>query len=155
MRLYNFFDGVSIAKMRSLFYNSGELITEGDWVKVYVPRLGVWHHGIVRSVYNAGPTGIGVGIAHNRKVFGVAATDRQEFCDGNPIVLHARAVSPAHVMGILMRVDANLGKPYHLFSQNCEHFASFAFTGKAQSESLQKAVGLAVAVGLASALFGG
>ena len=43
------------------------------------------------------------------------------------------------------------GKPYRLFAQNCEHFASFAFTGNAESKSVQ-AVGwiaaVAVVVGL-------
>jgi triosephosphate isomerase len=38
------------------------------------------------------------------------------------------------------RAEANIGKPYYLFAQNCEHFASFAFTGQAKSETV-KAVG--------------
>jgi len=40
-----------------------------------------------------------------------------------------------------------MGKPYHLFNQNCEHFASFAFAGKAESTSV-KAVGALALVGI-------
>jgi triosephosphate isomerase len=45
---------------------------------------------------------------------------------------------------VVARAEANIGKPYYLFAQNCEHFASFAFTGKADSETV-KTVGLMVA----------
>ena len=33
-----------------LVYSNGEPIGSGDWVRVFVPRLGVWRHGIVRQV---------------------------------------------------------------------------------------------------------
>lgn len=36
----------------------------------------------------------------------------------------------------MARAEANIGKPYALFAQNCEHFASFAFTGKAESTTV-------------------
>jgi hypothetical protein len=29
----------------------------------------------------------------------------------------------------IARAEATIGKPYTLFAQNCERFASFAFTG--------------------------
>ena len=52
----------------------------------------------------------------------------------------ARA-QPGAVRAILSRfsvarAEANIGKPYALFAQNCEHFASFAFTGKAESTTV-------------------
>ena len=45
--------------------------------------------------------------------------------------------SRLHTLTVLSNVGANLGKAYHLFAQNCEHFASLYFTGQAESESVQ------------------
>lgn len=134
-------------------YSNGELITLGDWVCVYVPRLGVWHHGIVRNIYRFG-NGYAVQIAHNLKSSGVTVSDWYEFADGGQVVLHARASSHSHVQQILARVDANIGKPYKLFAQNCEHFASFCFSGKAESKSVQ-VVGALAAVAIIIAFLGG
>lgn len=131
--------------MQDPTYDNGELIGFGDWVKVFVPRLGVWHHGIVYRMFPT-PTGFVVQIAHNMKATGVTVSDWHAFADGNTILLVSHASSRAHVDEILERVEANIGKPYHLFAQNCEHFASFAFTGKAESKSVKTAVGV-LAVG--------
>jgi hypothetical protein len=116
-------------------YTNGLPITLGDWVRVFVPRKGVWHYGIVRSIYWAG-NGFAVEIANNMIGRGVIASDWYEFADGQTVELHRRAASPIHVQGILARIESNLGKPYNLFAQNCEHFASFAFNGKAESKSV-------------------
>jgi hypothetical protein len=131
-------------------YFTGEEIALGDWVQVYVPRLGVWHHGIVRRLYPA-CDGFAVEIAHNMKATGVTASDWHEFADGNQIFLRRKA-SSEHVHESLARVDANIGKPYHLFSQNCEHFASYAFTGQAESKSAQ-VVGWGAAIVAGIAIF--
>jgi hypothetical protein len=61
----------------------------------------------------------------------------QDFAEGNIIQLFRRPSSAVHVQQILARVEANIGKPYIFLPQNCEHFASFAFTGKSESPSLQ------------------
>jgi hypothetical protein len=116
-------------------YTTGIEIAEGDWVRVFVPRLGLWHHGIVRRVYPVW-NGCAVEVAHNMKEFGVTASDWYDFADGQQPQLHRRAYDQAQVLEILARVECNLGKPYLLFAQNCEHFASFAFSGKAVSESV-------------------
>jgi hypothetical protein len=127
-------------------YGNGEPIWLGDWVKVFVPRLGVWHHGIVRGLPYL-TTGLFVAdIAHNMKLTGITMTDLTRFAEGQPVILHRRPL-PAQVAGILARVDSSMGKPYHLFNQNCEHFASFAFAGKAESTSV-KAVGALALVGI-------
>lgn len=126
-------------------YLTGDQIRAGDWVRVMSSRYGVWHHGIVRRLALV-PGGIAVEIIHNTKGGGVAATDWHEFTDGNPVVLHRSPESSTHAAYIIARAEANLGKPYALFAQNCEHCASFAFTGEAESESI-KTVGL-MAVGL-------
>jgi hypothetical protein len=124
----------------------------GDWVKVFLPRLGVWHEGIVVNVavmYG----GFQAAVAHNMKGRGVVQSAWLEFSEGQPVVLHCRATSQMHVHQILQRVYANLGRPYLLLAQNCQHFASLAFTGKAESPATKVVGGLAV-VAVIAALFG-
>jgi hypothetical protein len=124
----------------------------GDWVKVFLPRLGVEHEGIVVNValmYG----GFQAAVAHNSKGKGVVQTHWLEFSEGQAVLLHRRAESPLQVQQILQRVYPNLGKPYFLVGQNCQHFASFAFTGKAESPATRAVGGLA-AVAMIAALFG-
>jgi hypothetical protein len=123
-------------------YLTGQQIQAGDWVKVFSSRFGVWHHGIVRRFLLV-PGGIGVEIIHNTKGDNVDVVDWYDFAAGNPVLLHRRPNSPAHVAAVVARAEANIGKTYYLFAQNCEHFASFAFTGQAESETV-KAAGLMV-----------
>jgi len=103
---------------------------------VYSSRFGVWHHGVVRRLLFV-PDGIGVEIIHNTKGGNVAVVDWYEFAAGNPVVLHRRPESPAHAAAVVARAEVNIGKSYYLFAQNCEHFASFAFTGQAESETVK------------------
>ena len=135
--------------MRMPTYWTGQEIQSGDWVRVYSSRFGVWHHGIVRRLLLV-PGGIAAEIIHNTKGGNVAVVDWYEFAAGNPVLLHRRPESAEHAAAVVARAEANIGKPYYLFAQNCEHFASFAFTGKAESESLN-AVGWMVAGVLAVA----
>jgi hypothetical protein len=114
----------------------GQQIQPGDWVRVYSTRFGVCHHGIVRRLFFV-PGGIAVEIIHNTKGGGVAAVDWYEFAAGNPVLLHRRPESAEHAIDVVARAEANIGKPYYLFAQNCEHFASFAVTGEAESKTLQ------------------
>ena len=95
----------------------------------------MWHHGIVRRLVFV-PGGVAVEIIHNTKGDGVAVVDWYEFADGNPILLHRRPQSPGHTAAVVARAEANIGKPYFLFAQNCEHFASFAFSGRGESETI-------------------
>jgi len=126
---------------------------QGDWVQVYIPRLGVEHEGIITGISSYGNGVFRGTVAHNMKGAGVVITDAFAFSEGNPIKFHLRAQSDAHVNAIMTRVNGSVGKPYHLTMQNCQHFASFAFNGKAESPSV-KGVGL-LAAGLAVfALFG-
>jgi hypothetical protein len=80
------------------------------------------------------------------KATGITTTELFDFSDGQPVFLHRRPF-PNDVPGILARVDKSISKPYNLLGQNCEHFASFAFTGKAESTSV-KAVGALALVGI-------
>ena len=122
--------------MQTPTYWTEQQIQPGDWVRVYSSRFGVWHHGIVRRLFFV-PGGIAVEIIHNTKGGNVAVVDWHEFADGNPILLNRSPESPAHAVAVVARAEANIGKPYYLFAQNCEHFASFAFTGEAESKTLQ------------------
>lgn len=131
--------GFERPKMQMPRYWTGEQIEPGDWVRVYSSRFGVWHHGIVCSLVVV-PGGIGVEIVHNTKGGGVDVADWYEFADGSPVFLHRRPESIEQRAEIMARANSNIGKPYALFAQNCEHFASFAFTGQAESVTL-KAVG--------------
>jgi hypothetical protein len=125
-------------------YSNGTPILIGDWVRVYVPWLGVWHHGIVRRLYSV-RNGIAIEIVHNDKNRGVTVIDWYDFANGNNIFLHKRP-SQELAQAVVARASANIGKHYHFFAQNCEHFASFAFTGKANSESMQALGVIAAAV---------
>jgi hypothetical protein len=125
-------------------YFNGTWILVGDWVRVYVPQLGMWHHGIVRSLYHT-QNGIAVEIVHNDKNRGVSVIDWHDFANGNEIFLHKRP-NQEFARAVVARADANIGKAYHLFAQNCEHFASFAFTGEAKSDSVQVLGAIAVFV---------
>ena len=122
--------------MQGPTYWTGQQIQPGDWVRVYSSRFGVWHHGIVRRLIYV-PGGIAVEIIHNTKGSNVAVVDWYEFAAGNPVFLNRRPESAAHAAYVFARAEANIGKPYYLFAQNCEHFASFAFTGEAESKTLQ------------------
>lgn len=126
-------------------YLTGEHIQLGDWVRVFSSRFGVWHHGIVRCLLLV-PGGVSVEIINSTKGGGVAIVDWHQFADGNPIFLHSRPESTAHAAYVVARAEANVGKPYALFAQNCEHFVSFAFTGRAESETVNLVGRLAVGV---------
>jgi hypothetical protein len=132
-------------------YWTGQQIRAGDWVKVFSSRFGVWHHGIVRRLLFV-PGGIGVQIIHNTKGGNVAVVDWHEFAAGNPVVLYRRPESAAQAAAVVARAEANIGKPYYLFAQNCEHFASFAFTGQAESEAVKRASWMVVGIVAIAAL---
>lgn len=108
----------------------------GDWITSYIPRLGVTHNGIVVDVAFCENNIFGGTVAHNMKGAGAVITDAFAFSEGNPIQVHRRAESPAHVQAIMRRINASLGQRYHLVAQNCEHFASYAFNGKRESPSV-------------------
>jgi hypothetical protein len=139
--------------LTQLAYASGEPICLGDWVRVHVPKRGIWHHGIVRRISFITAELVVVEVAHNMKATGITMTDFSDFADGQIVFLHRRP-SATQVAGILARVDASMGKRYHLFNQNCEHFASFAFTGKAESVSVKSTVKAVGAFALLGFLIG-
>jgi len=122
--------------MYTPIYSTGEPIMVGDWVRVL--SSGVWHHGIVRRITAFWGGGVAVEIANNVKFVGVTISDWRVFAGEQEIILHRRAPA-AQVPEILRRVDESMGKTYSLATQNCEHFASYAFTGKAESKQIEGA----------------
>jgi hypothetical protein len=118
-------------------YWTGEQIMCGDWVRVFVQSYGgVLHHGIIRRVVRV-RNGFTVEVIHNMKDGGVASSDWSEFAGEGVVHLERRPTSLEHAQQVVARAEANIGKPYMLFAQNCEHLASFAFNGEAESGTLQ------------------
>jgi|HubBroStandDraft_2_1064218.scaffolds.fasta_scaffold392702_2 hypothetical protein len=140
--------------MPTVVYQTGVPILAGDWVRVLSPTRGVWHHGIVRRLVPLWDGGIAVEIANNVKLGGVSISDWHVFADGQEIILHRRAPAD-QVPQILRRSDASLGERYSLLTQNCEHFASYAFTGVAESKMVNGVGVLVTAVVLLSLIVSG
>lgn len=134
-------------------YANRELILPGHWVKVLTPVAGgIWHHGIVRSIIPLCNGGFYIEIIHNVKNGGVITSSMEDFASGGLVFSVRRPASKEHTSMILATADANRGKPYSAFSQNCEHFCSFCYTWEPQSETVQTVVGLAAAVGVFAVL---
>src|SRR5207249_11256368 len=61
----------------------GEVVKYKDaWVRVFLPRLGWWNHGIVRALFPA-LDGFAVQVVHNAKDKGVIVADWYSFAEGN------------------------------------------------------------------------
>ncbi len=121
-----------------LRYLTGEVIAPGDWVRTLAFPLGYWHHGIVRRLVPSF-NGIYIEIIHNDKIAGISLTDWASFAPSGVVQLYRRPDSPEQATDIIRRADNQIGKPYNLFSQNCEHFTSWAYSGVPVSEQLQLA----------------
>jgi hypothetical protein len=129
--------------------NPYRLLIPGQWIRSHNGT--VWHHGIVTGFARDFATNTPVAlVAHNRPIIGVAETSLQEFAT-NHIEIYRQPVSDEHAQAVVAFARANLNKPYALFNQNCEHFASFCFTlGKAESEQVQAVVAVVAVAGVAA-----
>jgi hypothetical protein len=125
---------------------------KGDWLQRFIPGSLFGHDGIVTEVFSVEGGYFTGRIAHSMPGVGVEETDDFAFSKGGIMLLKGRAESPAQVQAIMQRVEQSLGHPYYLIEANCQHFASYAFTGKAESESVNAVAGLAT-VAAAVALF--
>src|SRR2546425_9954624 len=82
-------------------------------------------------------------VVHNTKGKGVEHTSLSEFAAGQPIeVVSVQQYWSADT--ILRRAKSQLGKPYDLFQENCEHFVNWVVTGVKKSDQL--AFGVAAAL---------
>ena len=120
-------------------YANGNLILPGHWLKVLVetPVGRLWHHGLVRRIVATGYGDYYIEIIHNVKDGGVIVSSLAEFSNGAYVFFVRQPASPEHSRLILATAEANLGKPYSLFSQNCEHFCWFCYTWEPKSETLE------------------
>ena len=109
----------------------------GAPICVIDPRTGIVHtaicaedrHGMQRVVDCSPEHGVS-----ERSVF--------EFTNGLPI--HFIDYGPSFApQQILSRARSQIGKPYRLFSSNCQHFTSWCATGVPKSQQI--ATGLAIA----------
>lgn len=91
-----------------------------------------------------GPTW-GNDVVHNDKFGGVVKSSWAEFSKGSPVYIHRKAAGNYFDrQAITQRALSLLGMKYALLDFNCEHAATFAQTGKA--ESPQVAIGIGVAL---------
>jgi len=120
----------------------------GDHIRV--PRLGglYYHHGIDvgdgRVIHFSGEP------LHPARAV-VCEVSMEEFLEGAQpeIVVHENALPPEETVRL---ARSRLGeKHYNLFFNNCEHFAWWCKTGKAQSRQVHKAARTVLQVAVASA----
>jgi hypothetical protein len=129
-------------------YADGRLILPGDWVKVLTPSWGgIWHQGIVRRVIPSLYGTFYIEIIHNVKNGGVVVSPLEDFSNGGTVFFVRRPSSAQHVSLVLATADANRGKPYSAFSQNCEHFCWFCYTWEPKSETVQAFAVAAIVAG--------
>lgn len=109
-------------------------IAIGDILKT--KKLGVIDH---LGVFLGGNT-----VLTNAPGKGKHATTIEDFSGGKPVVVQSTGAHCASVLNNAWRILSR-PKGYHLFQRNCEHTASEAVFGKAQSGSL---VAVAILAGL-------
>lgn len=119
---------------------------------IRTPRFLYSHHGIFEGWDSFGiPRVIAAGTPGNPH--GIARVSLAEFRNGNrvEVVAHPEGLPPYQV---LARALSRLGEQnYSVWSNNCEHFATWCATG-VQSSSQVRFAGLLGGIGIACALFG-
>lgn len=111
--------------------------------KIRVPSgWGPYHYGIV-----AEPTLGAQTVVHNTKGKGVQRTTLEEFSGSQPIEVRQTPRSYGDGNTILLRAKSQIGKPYDLFSANCEHFVNWAIEGTPRSEQLAFVVVASLVIG--------
>jgi len=87
-------------------------------------------------------------VLHSRQR-GVVWTTFEEFSLGREVQIVDVPATLEHQRVVLQRAWSQIGHPFDLLIANCEHFASWAFYGEAESPQLKKYVGAAILGGLA------
>jgi hypothetical protein len=118
----------------------------GQELDIFYPDLGVPHRGIVYRIdWNAAEWKWDVMVAHNSKrEGGVSLTTLEQFAHGNRAHILRSPQSPEHLQAILQRADLALsvGVGYLALYENCQHFTTWCYTGKAESPTVQLGVAL-------------
>jgi Lecithin retinol acyltransferase len=97
---------------------------------------GIWpdHIGI------AGPIVKGNQLVYHSTSAGVVLSSIEEFARGRVREVVQAPFNLSHQAAILERARTQLGRPYSLLFGNCEHFATWAFSGDPKSPQLGRYV---------------
>ena len=98
----------------------------GEIVKV--PRVPYWHFGVSLG---------SKGVIDHAKIQGVARRTWEEFAKGRRVV-SAEISGPFVGEEVVARAYSQIGKPYDLLEDNCEHFARWCVGTEAKSVQIQK-----------------
>ncbi|PYV19491.1 MAG: hypothetical protein DMG21_01405 [Acidobacteria bacterium] len=90
-------------------------------------------------------------VIHSRPPFGVQVTTLEEFAKGRHVEAVCLPDSPEHGQEVLARAYSQIGRPWTL-TGNCEHFASWAFSGGPDSPQLREYIAGACAFVLVAAV---
>ena len=108
------------------------------------------HHGIVTGfTYDPATNTPHALITHTAPGLGVSETSQYEFCGYGLFEIVDEPKSLDHLRMILATAKKNIGMPYSLFQGNCEQFASYCYTHRAESPQLQSAVAATLLVSAA------
>ena len=124
----------------------------GQIVEVNFPGYPA-HYGVVAAVGWNGQ----IAIAHNSKSKrGVVLDSIEQFGDGNAVKVARDPDSPEHTQEIIQKAfSAVRGHvPYFTEAQNCEHFVTWCYTGKAVSPTADKYKAVALSALLIAGLWG-
>ena len=112
------------------------MLIPGTQIKAWSSSLGIFkHHGIAGS--RLLPNGMQT-VVHSTSN-GVVEEPINCF-SANPIEIVAQPATLAEQREILQRAYGAIGRPWAI-TDNCEHFANWAFTGYSSSDQLQRVVG--------------
>ncbi len=95
--------------------------------------LEVGVYGVVQHVGIA--TGYGTVIHASRRYGQVSETSEKQFARGNPMRIRPYKM-PMSGSEIVARARGRIGQRYGLLTRNCEHFVSWAISGRSHSAQL-------------------
>ena len=135
----------------AIFFDQYHEAILGQWIRTWNGY--VWHHGIVSGFWqNPATLKWDIMVTHNVLHWGVVVTKLDSFCDNRPFEIVRSPQTVEHQRMILLTAQENVGKTYDLFNRNCEHFATFCYTHRAESKQLQNVVSTLAFVGVAFTL---
>lgn len=126
----------------------------GDHLFVSKPVFGqscrfYTHHGIYvggqQVIHYAGYAN---GLSSSAQERRVSLVSLKQFCDGQPPQIRQHPLRYSR-QAVVQRARSRLGEDeYSLLLRNCEHFATWCWTGEERSEQVRKAVKMACSLGV-------
>lgn len=126
-----------------MMYAKKYSLLPGDDIKEDIFQTGLTkHHGVYLGVDNAGTEWV----AENHKFVGVRLVRAQDYFRPSKkyLVVPFKGGHTAREAAV-KRALAKLGAPYNLINFNCEHYASYVQTGRAESKQVGNAIAVAFA----------